>query len=160
MSITYGANGNPQWDLNPEGIGVQPMYAKVQLGIAIIGGQSLEGPINRLQNAVSFNYYANTGVYDNRSDRIGMATEKRVFSGDGEYVREETVETSGDKLKVWDKSEYEYTKTVYNNIWTPYPNLRVKDDYNNDIASYNEYKAKGGSSGVEKDENGRYRLKQ
>lgn len=160
MSITYGANGNPQWDLNPEGIGVQPMYAKVQLGIVIIGGQSLEGPINRLQNAVSFNYYANTGVYDNRSDRIGMATEKRVFSGDGEYVREETVETSGDKLKVWDESEYEYTKTVYNNIWTPYPNLRVKDDYNNDIASYNEYKAKGGSSGVEKDENGRYRLKQ
>lgn len=160
MSITYGAAGNPQWDLNPEGIGVQPMYAKVQLGIVIIGGQSLEGPINRLQNAVSFNYYANTGVYDNRSDRVGVATEKRVFSGDGEYVREETVETSGDKLKVWDESEYEYTKTVYNNIWTPYPNLRVKDDYNNDIASYNEYKAKGGSSGVEKDEHGRYRLKQ
>lgn len=68
VNINYDNNGI-QWDLNPEGIGVQPMYAKVNLGITIIGGQSLDGPISRLQNAVSFNYYANTGVYDDRSDR-------------------------------------------------------------------------------------------
>ena len=68
ISINYGSNGVMQWDLNPEGVGVQPMYAKVSMQIAIIGGQSLGAPINRLQNAVSFNYYANAGVYDNRAD--------------------------------------------------------------------------------------------
>jgi hypothetical protein len=58
------------WDLNPEGIGVQPMIATVDLSYKMIGGQSLKGPINKLQNAVSFNYFANTQVYDERSDTI------------------------------------------------------------------------------------------
>ena len=74
MSIDYGGDGM-QWDLNPEGAGVQPMYAKVSLAITIIGGQSLEGPINRLQNAVSFDYYANAGVYDDRADRVQITTD-------------------------------------------------------------------------------------
>ena len=67
LSITYDG---PQFDLNPEGIGVQPMIASVQLSIDLIGGHSLEGPINRLQNAVSFNYYANTEIYEPRADYI------------------------------------------------------------------------------------------
>lgn len=156
MSINYGANGAPQWDLNPEGIGVQPMYAKVQLGITILGGQSLEGPINRLQNAVSFNYYANTGVYDNRSDRINVDVEKKVFSGVDEEVREITMETSGDKIRVWDESEYGISKTTYTNIWSPHPNLVVRDDDRRRIGTYNEYKARG----IEKGEDGKYRLRQ
>jgi len=53
-----------QWDMNPEGIGVQPMIAKVDLNFSIIGGASLDGPIRQLQNAVSFNYFANTSVYN------------------------------------------------------------------------------------------------
>ncbi len=60
----------PQWDLNPEGIGVMPMFAKINIDFNFIGGSDLAGPIARLQNAVSFNYYANTGVYDNRAERI------------------------------------------------------------------------------------------
>lgn len=68
VTINYGKEGM-QWDLNPEGVGVQPMLATVNLSITILGGQSLEGPISRLQNAVSFNYYANAGVYDDRADR-------------------------------------------------------------------------------------------
>ena len=67
LSISYDG---PKWDTNPEGIGVQPMIASVQLSIDYIGGHSLVGPINRLQNAVSFNYYANTEMYDVRSDSI------------------------------------------------------------------------------------------
>jgi hypothetical protein len=67
LQISYDG---PQWDLNPEGIGVQPMIATVTLSIDLIGGHSLVGPINRLQNAVSFNYYANTEMYDVRSDSI------------------------------------------------------------------------------------------
>ena len=59
-----------QWDLNPEGIGVMPMFAKVTLDFAFLGGSDLAGPISRLQNAVSFNYYANTGVYDNRAEMV------------------------------------------------------------------------------------------
>jgi hypothetical protein len=70
LSITYEGGSGIQWDLNPEGIGVQPMIASVQLSIDLIGGHSLSGPLNRLQNALSFNYYANTEVYDVRSDRI------------------------------------------------------------------------------------------
>ena len=67
LQISYDG---PQWDLNPEGIGVQPTIATVTLSIDLIGGHSLVGPINRLQNAVSFNYYANTEMYDVRSDTI------------------------------------------------------------------------------------------
>jgi len=60
VNITYEPL---QWDLNPEGIGVQPMIAKVSMGFKFIGGSSLGGPIKQLQNAVSYNFFANTGVY-------------------------------------------------------------------------------------------------
>ena len=58
------------WDLNHEGIGVMPMIANINLNFNFIGGSDLGGPIQRLQNATSFNYYANTGVYDNRAEMI------------------------------------------------------------------------------------------
>jgi outer membrane protein OmpA-like peptidoglycan-associated protein len=67
ISIQYET---PQWDLNPEGIGVMPMFAKVSMNFVFLGGSDLAGPISRLQNAVSFNYYANTGVYDNRAEMV------------------------------------------------------------------------------------------
>lgn len=56
------------WDMNPEGFGMQPMLAHITLQVKLIGGQSLKGPIDALQNAVAFNYYANstftdTGLY-------------------------------------------------------------------------------------------------
>lgn len=84
VSLNYGSNGPMQLDLNQEGIGVQPMYCKVSMQITILGGQSLEGPINRLQNAVSFNYYSNTEVYDNRSDVISERTNN---DGKNDYKR-------------------------------------------------------------------------
>ena len=65
LTISYDDN---LWDLNDEGIGVMPMIAKVDIGFKFIGGSDLSGPISRLQNAVSFNYYANTKVYDNNAD--------------------------------------------------------------------------------------------
>ena len=69
LNIVYQNGSGMQWDMNPEGIGVQPMFAKITLQIEIIGGQSLDAPVSRLNNAVSFNYYANASVYDNRADR-------------------------------------------------------------------------------------------
>jgi hypothetical protein len=76
---------NPQWDLNPEGIGVMPMFANITINFTFLGGSDLAGPIARLQNAVSFNYYANTGVYDNRAEMVmyednGSGREKK-FKG-------------------------------------------------------------------------------
>jgi hypothetical protein len=53
------------WDMNPEGFGMQPMLAKITLNMKLIGGQSLKGPIDALQNAVAFNYYANSN-YTNK----------------------------------------------------------------------------------------------
>ena len=61
---------NAQWDMNPEGIGMMPMFAKITINFNFLGGSDLAGPIARLQNAVSFNYYANTGVYDNRAEMV------------------------------------------------------------------------------------------
>lgn len=61
---------NTTWDLNPEGIGVQPMLADVSLNFKFLGGSGLEGPIARLQNAISSNFYANTGVYDINAEQV------------------------------------------------------------------------------------------
>jgi hypothetical protein len=55
------------WDLNPEGIGAQPMIANVQLSFKYIGGSGLRKYVDELQNALSFNYYANADVYDDRT---------------------------------------------------------------------------------------------
>jgi len=74
------------WDLNPEGIGVQPMIVNVDMSFKFIGGSSLAGPIARLQNAVSFNFFANTEVYDKRADKIEIDGEK------GKIVRGEKME--------------------------------------------------------------------
>jgi|688.fasta_scaffold00011_146 hypothetical protein len=75
---------NDTWDLNPDGIGVQPMLATITLGIKFIGGSSLTGPINKLQNAVSFNFFANTEVYESRSnfwaDRPPVSGDKKADS--------------------------------------------------------------------------------
>ena len=67
---------NQQWDLNPEGIGIQPMFAKISLNFHFLGGSDLEAPISRLQNALSFNYYANQSIYDDRAD-IGIYKDKK-----------------------------------------------------------------------------------
>lgn len=62
------------WDLNPEGIGVQPMIANVTLAVSFIGGHSLDKPVERLQNALSSNFFANTEMYDERSKMSATAT--------------------------------------------------------------------------------------
>lgn len=67
LQITYN---DASWDLNDEGIGVMPMMADITISFKFLGGSDLSGPIAKLQNAVSFNYYANTSVYENRSDIV------------------------------------------------------------------------------------------
>ena len=70
------------FDMNPEGIGVQPMIVEVQLAFNIIGGMGLKEPVDQLQNALSFNFYANTEIYDERAtytDTSFEALDKKVF---------------------------------------------------------------------------------
>jgi len=64
------------FDINPEGIGVQPMIAKVSLSFDFIGGHGLAEPVKQLQNALSFNYYANTEIYDERAVATEDTTER------------------------------------------------------------------------------------
>ena len=69
-------------DLNPEGIGIQPMLVTVTLSFDLIGGMGLKQPVEQLQNALSFNYYANTEIYDERStwtDDSWKALDKQYF---------------------------------------------------------------------------------
>jgi outer membrane protein OmpA-like peptidoglycan-associated protein len=73
LSITYD---DSLLDLNPEGIGVQPMIATVKMGFNFIGGHGLAEPVAKLQNALSFNYYANTEMYDERAEATEDVTSK------------------------------------------------------------------------------------
>lgn len=68
LSISYG--DQVQLDLNNEGAGVVPLIAYVNLSFNFIGGGDMAGAVRRLQNANSFNYYANGRLYDNRADRV------------------------------------------------------------------------------------------
>ena len=63
-------------DINPEGIGVQPMIANVTLGFNFVGGSGLKESVDKLQNALTFNYYANTEIYDDRADSTDIESSR------------------------------------------------------------------------------------
>ena len=60
-------------DINPEGIGIQPMIAKVTMAFNFVGGSGLKESVDKLQNALTFNYYANTEIYDDRADSTDLS---------------------------------------------------------------------------------------
>jgi hypothetical protein len=71
------SNKTPIFDINPEGIGLQPMMVDVTIAFNIIGGMGLKGPVDEIQTALSFNYYANTEIYDERATATDIeSTEK------------------------------------------------------------------------------------
>lgn len=72
LSYSFDTNGGIQWDLNPEGAGVQPMIADVSMNFTFVGGQDIGGVVQELQNAISENFYANSSVYNNRAKREGQ----------------------------------------------------------------------------------------
>jgi hypothetical protein len=100
ISINYGEN---TWDLNPEGVGVQPMMAKIDISFKFLGGSDLGGPINRLQNAISFNYYANTSVYDDRAKTyVAQEYEEATdtVTKDGKTVNELRKDADGNQMYI------------------------------------------------------------
>ena len=86
INITYD---DGVWDFNPEGIGVQPMIANVQLQVNFIGGQGLDRPVEKLQNALSSNFFANTEMYDERS----IPTDGRIGYENKDKFTKEFLET-------------------------------------------------------------------
>lgn len=84
INYNYEVSNGLQWDLNIEGNGVQPMLCEVSINFKFIGGGDITGPVRRLQNAMSFNYYANTSFYDNRADRVEyQSTNYATMGGEG-----------------------------------------------------------------------------
>ena len=100
ITFDYSISDGISWDLNTEGNGVQPMLCKVNISFKFIGGGDIAGPVRRLQNAMTFNYYANTSFYDNRADRV-------VYDGDN-YA---TMGGAGNNVLNLKKS-YAYTPKV------------------------------------------------
>ena len=101
------------WDLNVEGIGVQPLIANVQLSFKFVGGGDLTGPVRRLQNAMSFNYYANARLYDNRADRVerrwsdktcGALEHDEILSAEGEAKMSKKYDTKEDRDSSYSKT--------------------------------------------------------
>jgi len=86
------------WDMNPEGFGMQPMIAKVTLQMKVLGGQSLSGPIDALQNAATFNYYANSTF----SDKGMYSRPSKVAADQAKYkegVLAESIESMQDFIE-------------------------------------------------------------
>ena len=80
------------WDLNPEGIGVQPMLAKVTMSFKYIGGQGLRRYVDQLQNALTFNYYANTDVYDERTFANTDRRERDLINLEQDFFAENSLD--------------------------------------------------------------------
>ena len=75
-------------DINPEGIGIQPMIANVTMSFHFVGGSGLKTAVDKLQNALSFNYYANSEIWDDRADVT--AQEKFLEVLDDEFLKMDT----------------------------------------------------------------------
>jgi hypothetical protein len=78
LGITY-----EDLDINPEGIGVQPMIANITMGFNFVGGSGLKESVDKLQNSLTFNYYANTEMYDDRAD----VTDKSYEVIDAQFIK-------------------------------------------------------------------------
>ena len=72
-------------DINPEGIGIQPMIANVTLSFNFVGGSGLKTAVDKLQNALTFNYYANAEIWDDRADVTSQ--EKFLEVLDNEFLK-------------------------------------------------------------------------
>lgn len=104
INIDYSVSDGIQWDMNTEGIGMQPLLAQVSISFKFIGGGDIAGPIRRLQNAMTFNYYANARFYDNRADRIAYKSqnEHKVIGGAGNH-----------EIDLGNKDTYAYITQTY-----------------------------------------------
>ena len=129
----------PFWDLNPEGIGAQPWIVRVSMQFFIVGGMSLSGPLSQLQNAVSFNYFANTEICE--PDRANPTKNTPNGYGTTTETPEEIVITNTNTVNT---DDYDYssdsppTDALYDYSSDSPPTDTVVDNINTD-ASIKEY---------------------
>jgi hypothetical protein len=127
-----------KFDLNPEGIGVQPMIVNVTMGFKFIGGQGLKGPIDELQNALSFNFFGNTEMYDER------ATDSLTVSAYNKEFIEKT-EPTGDTPKNTNSNLQNEGGTTIGSVEGKFENsgtsvnIAYKTIVNNFIESFNDF---------------------
>jgi hypothetical protein len=115
------------FDLNPEGIGVQPMIANVSLSFKYIGGSGLRVPINELQNALSFNYYANADVYDSRTSANIDPVESQLVNQETSFFDNNTL----DLIPIVQKAkEYQIPDSTYD---VPKGTIGVPDTTTKDL---------------------------
>ena len=142
-------------DMNPEGIGIQPMLANVTMQVNFIGGQGLKEPVAKLQNALSFNFYGNTEVYDHRSTatedrtKINISELEKILAETPKTPKVPTVSESPNKpidgayigsqegsntltylkyvLKEGDESIFQSTELYFDNLKTKYNELLVSN---------------------------------
>ena len=107
------------WDLNPEGIGVQPMIANVQLSFKYIGGSGLRKYVDELQNALSFNFYANADVYDSRTFANTDLTERNLINLERSYFDNNTL----DLIPIVARAEQFVSNSFQNDI--PYGTIGI-----------------------------------
>lgn len=134
VNIDYSVSDGITWDLNQEGAGVQPLLCRVTLSFDFIGGGDLAGPVRRLQNAMSFNYYANTGLYDNRADRPfyewDPVTGKGEFKPDKSYAH--SVAKDYEDIYPSEVSVDEYVSGVNDYTKTPVPKVKTEEEEKED----------------------------
>jgi hypothetical protein len=120
VNFTYE---DAKFDLNPEGIGVQPMIVGVSIGFKFIGGQSLRGPVEELQNALSFNFFANTEMYDERAVVPDISAYSKEFiekteqTGDTPQNTDAALQNEGGSLIGDIKGNFTISGTVANNTY-------------------------------------------
>ena len=127
-----------KFDLNPEGIGVQPMIVTVNMGFKFIGGQGLKGPIDELQNALSFNFFGNTEMYDERAtDSLAVSAYNKEFI--------EKTEPTGDTPKNTNSTLQNEGGTTIGSVEGKFQNsgtsvnVAYKTIVNNFIESFNNF---------------------
>jgi outer membrane protein OmpA-like peptidoglycan-associated protein len=69
-SLTFDFENIIPWDLNPEGFGVQKMGCRVSMTMNLIGGSTVNGPVNHILNGESRRFYANSSFEINNNDKL------------------------------------------------------------------------------------------
>lgn len=120
------------WDLNPEGIGMQPMIVTVNLQFDVIGGHSLTKPVGELQNALSFDFYANTEVYDERSYRNQTPSERKAINQEQGFFNnkldiEKIVETVED-IDVSERAKAQNFEPFVGELGKTYDPVKASED--------------------------------
>ena len=104
------------WDLNPEGMGVIPLICNVTMDLTLIGGQSLAGPIDRIQTANDSSFIANTsfnsGRYNKNTRFKSSRGQEFLQYGDRASGEQETEKVPVDTINTPGETEPPVTVTL------------------------------------------------